>query len=67
MSGYFAPFSTAELTRLLDSTPGNSATHRAVEEELRAREVAHKPDKETKLLFTGEAWEATAKRWGTRR
>lgn len=56
--------STFSLLRLLNDCPGDSAEHRAIEAEIRRREVEKKPrpDKHTQILFSPEQWKATAKR-----
>lgn len=56
---YFAVYSTADLVKLLDQTPGESATHRAAEEELRRRETEAKRDTQTRMLFNPETWDNT--------
>jgi hypothetical protein len=52
-SSPYASYSLKALARLLNSAPGDSATHRAIREELGRRGVA-KHDARTALLFTGE-------------
>ena len=49
----YASYSLKALARLLNSAPEDSATHRAIREELRRREVA-KHDARTALLFTSK-------------
>jgi hypothetical protein len=41
---------------------GDSAEHRAIQEELRRREINSALDTETCLLFTAEQWSRTLKR-----
>ena len=53
-----APF----LSGLLNRAAGDSAEHRAIQEELRRRAINSAPDTETHLLFTAEEWSRTLKR-----
>ena len=52
----------ATLAKLLDPAACDSAEHRAIQEELRRREINSAPDTETCLLFTAEEWSRTLKR-----
>ena len=52
-SSPYASYSLKALARLLNSAPGDSATHRAIREELGRRGVA-KHDARTAVPFTGE-------------
>jgi hypothetical protein len=52
----------ATLAKLLDRAARDSAEHRAIQEELRRREINSAPDTETHLLFTAEEWSRTLQR-----
>lgn len=53
--------STFKLLRMLNDCPGDSAEHRAIEQELRRREGEKPKDKETRILFALDQWRALAK------
>jgi hypothetical protein len=52
----------ATLAKLLNWTAGDSAEHRAIQEELRGRAINNAPDTATHLRFTAEEWSRTLQR-----
>ena len=48
----YRSYSLKALALLLNSSPGDSATHRAIREELRRRQLKNDPGTDNRLIFT---------------
>jgi len=53
--------STFKLLQMLNDCPGDSAEHRAIQKELRRREGEKPKDKQTRILFSLDQWNALAR------